>query len=43
MLQGKLVGTVNKDEVNQDQILAMIIAGKHPGEVTEEDIEQLHH
>ena len=42
MLQGKLVGTVNKTDVTQDQVLAMIIAGKHPGEVTEEDIADLH-
>jgi D-xylose transport system ATP-binding protein len=42
MLQGKLVGTVNKSEVTQDEVLAMIIAGKKPGEVTAKDIEQLH-
>ncbi len=42
MLQGKLVGTVDKDAVTQDEILAMIIAGKHPGEVTQEDINGLH-
>jgi D-xylose transport system ATP-binding protein len=42
MMTGKLVGTVNKDEVTQDQILAMIIAGKKPDEVTREDIEDLH-
>jgi D-xylose transport system ATP-binding protein len=42
MLQGKLVGTVNKSDVTMDEVLAMIIAGKHPGEVTEEDIEELH-
>lgn len=28
MLQGKLVGTVNKADVTQDEVLAMIIAGK---------------
>ncbi len=32
MLQGQLVGTVNKDEVTIDEVLAMIIAGKLPGE-----------
>ena len=42
MLQGKLVGTVNKDEVTKDEVLAMIIAGKKPGEQSREDIEQLH-
>ena len=42
MLQGKLVGTVNKTEVTQDQVLAMIIAGKHPEDVTQTDINGLH-
>jgi D-xylose transport system ATP-binding protein len=42
MLQGKLVGTVNKADVTMDEVLAMIIAGKKPGEVTAEDIEKLH-
>jgi D-xylose transport system ATP-binding protein len=42
MLQGKLVGTVNKSDVTQDEVLAMIIAGKKPGDVTAEDISQLH-
>ena len=28
MLQGKLVGTVNKAEVTKDEVLAMIIIGK---------------
>jgi D-xylose transport system ATP-binding protein len=42
MMTGKLVGTVNKDDVTQDQVLAMIIAGKKPDEVTREDIEDLH-
>ena len=31
MLQGKLVGTVNKDEVTKDEVLAMIIMGKQAG------------
>ena len=30
MLQGKLVGTVNKDDVTKDDVLAMIIMGKRP-------------
>ena len=42
MLQGKLVGTVNKDDVTVDEVLAMIILGKRPGEVTSEDIAELH-
>ena len=42
MLQGKLVGTVHKDEVTKDEVLAMIIAGKKPGEVSVQDIEALH-
>jgi D-xylose transport system ATP-binding protein len=42
MLQGKLVGTVNKDDVTVDEVLAMIIMGKEPGEVTQKDIAELH-
>ena len=42
MLQGRLVGTVNKDDVTKDEVLAMIIIGKMPGERRSEDIEQLH-
>lgn len=42
MSQGKLVGTVNKDDVTKDEVLAMIIMGKMPGEATESDIEHLH-
>jgi D-xylose transport system ATP-binding protein len=42
MLQGKLVGTVQKTDVTQDQVLAMIIAGKHPEDVTQTDINGLH-
>ena len=30
MLQGRLVGTVNKDDVTKDEVLAMIIMGKLP-------------
>jgi D-xylose transport system ATP-binding protein len=41
MLQGNLVGTVNKNDVTKDEILAMIIMGKHPGEVTSEDVHEL--
>jgi D-xylose transport system ATP-binding protein len=42
MLQGKLVGTVAKEDVTVDQVLAMIILGKLPGEVTEQDLADLH-
>lgn len=42
MLQGKLVGTVNKQDVTMDDVLAMIIIGKLPGEVTEQELEELH-
>jgi ABC-type sugar transport system ATPase subunit len=42
MLQGRLVGTVYKHEVSKDEVLAMIIAGKKPGDVTVEDIRKLH-
>jgi D-xylose transport system ATP-binding protein len=42
MLHGRLVGTVNKAEVTTDQVLAMIIMGKLPGEVSQTDLAQLH-
>ena len=42
MLQGKLVGTVNKTDVTTDEVLAMIILGKLPGEVTQKDLAELH-
>lgn len=42
MLQGRLVGTVNKDEVTKDEVLGMIIMGKLPGEATTEEIAELH-
>jgi D-xylose transport system ATP-binding protein len=42
MLQGKLVGTVNKDDVTVDEVLAMIILGKLPSEVTQKEIAELH-
>lgn len=42
VLQGKLVGTVNKDDVTMDDVLGMIIIGKLPSEVTETEREQLH-
>ena len=42
VLQGKLVGTVNKDDVTMDDVLGMIIIGKLPDEVTETEREHLH-
>jgi D-xylose transport system ATP-binding protein len=42
MLQGKLVGTVNKAEVTKDEVLAMIIVGKLPTEVSREELAGLH-
>ncbi len=42
MLQSKLVGTVNKSDVSIDEVLAMIIVGKLPGEVTQKDLDKLH-
>jgi len=42
MLHGRLVGTVNKSDVTTDEVLAMIIMGKLPGEVSQSDLQQLH-
>ncbi len=42
MLHGKLVGTVNKADVTIDEVLAMIIIGKMPGEVTQTELAELH-
>jgi D-xylose transport system ATP-binding protein len=42
MLQGQLVGTVNREDVTMDEVLAMIIIGKKPGEVSEIELEELH-
>jgi D-xylose transport system ATP-binding protein len=42
MLQGRLVGTVNKADVTMDEVLAMIIMGKLPEEVSERDLDKLH-
>jgi D-xylose transport system ATP-binding protein len=42
MYHGRLVGTVKKSEVTSDEVLAMIIMGKAPGEVTERDLATLH-
>lgn len=42
MLQGKLVGTVNKNDVTMDEVLAMIIVGKMPEDVSTEEMAELH-
>ena len=42
MLTGELVGTVNKDDVTKDEVLAMIIMGKQPDEVSDRELEELH-
>ena len=42
MLQGKLVGTVNRSEVTKDEVLAMIIIGKLPGTATRTEMAELH-
>jgi D-xylose transport system ATP-binding protein len=42
MLHGRLVGTVNKADVTPDEVLAMIIMGKLPSDVTQKDLAELH-
>jgi D-xylose transport system ATP-binding protein len=42
MLQGRLVDTVYKTDVTKDEVLAMIILGRQPGEVSREDIAEFH-
>jgi len=42
MLTGELVGTVDKDAVTKDEVLAMIIMGKRPDEVSEDELAELH-
>jgi D-xylose transport system ATP-binding protein len=42
MYHGKIIGTVNRDDVTTDQLLAMIILGKRPEEVTSEELASLH-
>jgi len=41
MYHGRLVGTVRKDDVTTDEVLAMIILGKRPGEATREELQGL--
>jgi D-xylose transport system ATP-binding protein len=42
MLQGRLVGTVDKNDVTTDDVLGMIIVGKLPGQLTQTELEELH-
>jgi len=42
MLHGRLVGTVNKEDVTTDEVLAMIIIGKLPGEISQKELAELH-
>jgi len=42
MLQGRVVGTVNKDEVSTDDVLGMIILGKTPERLSDRERAQLH-
>ena len=42
MYHGRVVGTVEKTAVTSDDVLAMIIMGKAPGEVTEREMATLH-
>ena len=41
MYQGRLVDTVNRDDVTTDQVVAMIILGKRPDELTREELDAL--
>ena len=42
MLTGELVGTVNKRDVTKDEVLAMIILGKKPEEVSDRELAEFH-
>ena len=42
MLQGKLVGTVDKNEVTKDEVLGMIIMGKLPEQLDRTELAALH-
>jgi D-xylose transport system ATP-binding protein len=42
MLQGKLVGTVDKERVTKDEVLGMIIMGKLPEQLDQKELAQLH-
>jgi D-xylose transport system ATP-binding protein len=42
MYHGKIVGTVNRADVTTDDVLAMIILGKRPEQISETELAQLH-
>src|SRR5436190_2119915 len=42
MYHGKLVGTVNKNDVTTDKVLGMIILGKPPTKLTQQELAELH-
>src|SRR3977135_3352072 len=42
MYHGKLVGTVNKNDVTTDEVLGMIILGKPPTKLTRQELAELH-
>jgi D-xylose transport system ATP-binding protein len=41
MYHGRIVDTVNKNDVTPDDVLGMIILGKKPGEVSETELAEL--
>ena len=41
MYHGRVVDTVRKEEVTPDDVLGMIILGKRPGEVSEDELAEL--
>jgi D-xylose transport system ATP-binding protein len=41
MLTGRLVGTVDKNDITKDEVLAMIILGKKPDEVSDRELAEL--
>jgi D-xylose transport system ATP-binding protein len=42
MMTSRLVGTVNKDAVTKDEVLALIILGKRPHEVSDKELAEFH-
>jgi D-xylose transport system ATP-binding protein len=42
MYHGRLVGTVNKNDVTADEVLGMIILGKPPTKLTSQELAELH-
>ncbi len=41
MYHGRVVDTVSKEGVTPDDVLGMIILGKRPGEVSEDELAEL--